>query len=124
MAKKKTKRSRLSANRLVSKYISEIAKEETELIVAGDEHMGTKAEALARIIWKNALGFTELDIKTNTDIIHPPSLSYMKILLERMEGKVQDVSAARSKKSVADRVAETTKKELNSIAEGGSDGTG
>jgi hypothetical protein len=118
-AKNKKKNRKIKANRLVSKYISDIAEEETELINVGGDHMGTKAEALARIIWKNALGFKELDVKTNVEVERPPNLSYMKILLERMEGKIQDVSATRSKKSVADRVAETTKQSLNSMAEEG-----
>ncbi len=116
MAAKK-KNSRAKANRLVSKYLSDMAKLEDACIDSGGEvRMCARAEKLAEIIWKNALGFEELDIKTDTEVVHPPSLSYMKILLERLEGKVQDVSATKSKKSMADRVAETTKKKINEIA--------
>ncbi len=117
MASKKGN-SRAKANRLVSKYLSNMAKLEDACIDNGEEaRMCMRAEKLAEIIWQNALGFKELDTKTDAEIIHPPSLSYMKILLERLEGKVQDVSATKSKKSMADRVAETTKSQINDIAE-------
>ena len=117
MAKKKVNK-RAKANRLVSKYLTDMAKLEDACIDSGGEvRMCARAEKLAEIIWKNALGFKELDIKTDKEVIHPPSISYMRMLLERMEGKVQDVSATDSKKSIADRVQETTKKKINEIAE-------
>lgn len=115
MAKKNT---RAKANRLVSKYLTDMAKLEDACIDSGGEaRMCSRAEKLAEIIWKNTLGFEELDMKTGKEMIHPPSLSWLKVLLERMEGKVQDVSATKSKKSIADRIQETTKKKLNEIAE-------
>lgn len=116
MAKKKN--TRMTANRLVSKYLTDMAKVEDACIDDGEEaRMCTRAEELAETIWRNALGYTEIDAKTGTKVTHPPSLSYMKILLERLEGKVQDVSAPKTKKSLADRVAETTKNKINDIAE-------
>ena len=115
MASKKN--SRAKANRLVSKYLSDMAKLEDACIDDGEEtRMCVRAEKLAEIIWRNALGFKEEDVKTGAEIEHPPSLSYMKILLERLEGKVQDVSATKSGKSMADRVKETTKQKINDIA--------
>lgn len=118
MAEKKKKNSRTKANRLVSKYLTEMAKIEDAFIGDGeDDRMCTRAEALAQIIWTYAMGFKEVNIKTGAEITHGPNLSYMKILLERMEGKIQDVSATRSKKSIADRVKATTKSRLNDIAE-------
>ncbi len=118
MAAKKKANSRAKANRLVSKYLSDMSKIEDACIDDGEEaRMCMRAEKLADIIWKNALGYKELDVEANVETIHPPSLSYMKILLERMEGKVQDVSATKSKKNMADRVAATTKAKINDIAE-------
>ncbi len=118
MADKKKKNSRARANRLVSKYITEMATVKDVCIDDGEEaRMCTRAEKLAEIIWKNALGYTEKNPKSGTEIVYGPSLSYMKMLLERMEGKVQDVSATKSKKSIADRVKDTTKLKLNKMAE-------
>lgn len=119
MAEKKKKNSRAKANRLVSKYLTEMATEADATIkeANGDMRMCTRAEKLAHIIWKNALGYIELDVKTGLDIIHAPSRPYLRILLERMEGKVQDVSATRSKKTIAERISEKTKSKINDIAE-------
>ena len=116
MAEKK-KRVRAKANRLVSKYLTEMAGKEDALMDDGeDQRLCTRAEALAQIIWKNTLGFDEV---TDSGLLikHAPSLPYLRILLERMEGKVQDVSAVKSKKSIADRIKETTKTKINDIAE-------
>lgn len=119
MASKKKKRTQAKASRLVSKYITEMASIEDASMEDGDGgvRLAARAEKLAHIIWKNALGYTELDVKNNLDIVHAPSLSYMKMLLERLEGKVQDVSAVKSKKSIADRVKDTTRSRLNKMAE-------
>ncbi len=117
MAEKK-KNSRAKANRLVSKYLTEMATVKDACIDDGEEaRMCTRAEKLAQIIWQNALGYTEKDPKTDVTVIHVPSLAYLRILLERMEGKVQDVSATNSKKSLAERVKDTTKSKLNKMAE-------
>ncbi len=118
MAEKK-KKSRAKASRLVSKYLLEMASKEDACIDDSEgSRMCVRAERLAELIWKNALGFIEDNVITGAKIEHPPSLSYMKILLERMEGKVQDVFATKSKKSIADRISEKTKSTINSIAEG------
>lgn len=118
MAEKKKKASRAKANRLVSKYLTEMAGIQDAFLKDsnGEDRMCTRAEALGNIIWKNALGYSEVG-DSGVTINHGPSLSYMKILLERMEGKVQDVSATQSKKSIADRVKATTKSKLNKMAE-------
>lgn len=112
------KNSRAKANRLVSKYLTEMASKEDACIDDGEDvRMCTRAEKLAHIIWQNSLGYTEENPKTDVAIIHVPSLAYLRILLERMEGKVQDVSATKSKKSIADRVKDATKSKLNKMAE-------
>lgn len=115
----KKKKNRAKASRLVSKYLSEMAtKEDASLkIDDSEDRMCTRAEALAQIIWDHTLGFEEIG-DSGLIIKHAPNLSYMKVLLERMEGKVQDVSATKSKKSLADRVKATTKSKLNKMAEG------
>ena len=117
MAEKKKRNSRATANRLISKYITEMAKKEDAFLNDGDDQrMCTRAEALADTIWKHALGFEET-LDSGVKIEHGPSLSWLKVVLERMEGKIQDVSATRSKKSIADRIRATTKTKINDIAE-------
>lgn len=112
------KKNRAKASKLISKYLEEIARENDAFIDDGEGgRMGTKAEALSRLIWKHALGYTEEDPKTGVTIIHPPSLSHLKILLDRIEGRVTDVSVTKAGKSLADRVKDTTKSKLNKMAE-------
>jgi len=116
MAKKKS--SRAKASRLVSKYLTDMASKEDACIDDGEEsRMCTRAEKLAEIIWKNTLGFKVENVKDGTEIEHLPNLSYMKVLLERIEGKVQDVASDKTKKTVADRISETTKTKINEIAD-------
>ena len=48
------------AGKLLSSFIRAISEEQTEFIKAdggGEDRMATKAEALARIMWKEALGY-------------------------------------------------------------------
>lgn len=119
MAEKKKKRnSRAKANRLISKYLTEMATKEDAFLKVDDseDRICTRAEALAQIIWDHTLGFEET-LDSGVMVKHAPNLSYMKVLLERMEGKVQDVSATKSKKSIADRIQEQTKTKINDIAE-------
>ena len=112
------KNSRAKASRLVSKYLTDMASKEDACIDDGDDaRMCTRAEKLAEIIWKNTLRFKVEDVKTGTEVEHLPNLSYMKILLERIEGKVQDVAADKTSKTVADRISETTKTKINDIAD-------
>ena len=117
MADKK-KRTRAKASKLISKYLTEIAKEE-DVFIDGDDggRMATKAEALARLIWKYTLGYEETDVKTDVTIEHPPSLSHLKILLDRIEGRVADVGATKAKKGIADRISDMNKSKINKIAD-------
>ena len=119
MADKK-KRARAKASKLISKYLVEIAGEE-DVFINDDAggRMATKAEALARLIWKHTLGYKEIDVKKDIEVEYPPSLSHLKILLDRIEGRVADVSAVKSKKSIADRISQKTKSRINDMAEGG-----
>ena len=53
---------RTKAGRLLSAFIRQIAEEQTEMVKdpeTGEDRMASKAEALARLIWKKALGYTE-----------------------------------------------------------------
>ena len=83
---------RTRVGKLLSNYIRIIAEEETEMVIdpkSGEDRMATKAEALARLIWKKALGWTELKIVGDepTDIQHHPDKYLMGLLFDRMEGR-------------------------------------
>lgn len=117
------------AGKLLSKFIKEIANEihdDPVIRAKGEEAvMLTKAEAIARYIWKLALGYEEsvdmLD-KTGKKIgvkpeVHKPDKWAINIIWDRLEGRVgaADLKAGSDKASLADRVSAQGKKRLSQI---------
>lgn len=109
---------RTRAGKLLSKYIRQIAEEPTEFLKGEngvDDKMVTKAEYLARLIWKNALGFTEKRMVANvvTDVIHSPDKGCMGLIFDRMEGRAPlMVGEGDDKLTVSERVSEQGKKRI------------
>ncbi len=128
-AKKKEKKptnirgKQTKAGMLLSRFVKEVALEETELIKGEDNNdvMVTKAEALVRLIWKKALGWeeTKVDDKGITKkLVHAPDKWAADRLFDRLEGKAAPMGAdKKDKKSIADRVTEQGTKRLNRIAD-------
>ena len=106
------------AGRLLSAFIRQIAEEQTELVKdpgTGEDRMASKAEALARLIWKKALGYTEqrVDGNTLTDVTHHADKYLMGLLFDRIEGKAPlMVGEGDSKITVSERVSELGKKRI------------
>lgn len=110
---------------LLSKYIRQIADEPTEFIKGedGDDYMATKAEALARVIWKLALGYDEIIVKITKDgqrtevkKPHGPNSTYVGIILDRTEGRAPLMADGKDGKlSVPDRISQEGKNRINSI---------
>ena len=123
MAKKEPtiKGSKQRAGLILSALMRDIAEEETELGGSIDDpKMISKAEALARLIWKRGLGWVE-QIKNDdhqvVEVIHQPDRVYVAMLLDRLEGRVAAVEPGKKeKRTVADKVGEQNKKRLNEIA--------
>jgi len=111
------------ADELLNSFLREIAEEETEVVKdpdTGEDRMATKAEALVRLMWKMALGYKEEtfvgDIRKT--IVYPPNKTMINRIYERIEGKVPNTLEKDPRKkrlSVSERMAEETKKRLNSI---------
>ena len=83
--------SKARAGRLLSRFIRQIA-EETEFVQgegSEDDRMVSRAEMLARKMWRIAEGYTEVVVTDlgSKDIIHPPDQKMMAILLDRIEGR-------------------------------------
>ena len=120
------------ASKLVTEYIRKIAAEtHPDPLITGkgidDAHMITNAEALARYMWKAALGYKEEIEIINKEtgqvtgvkkVIYFPDKAYVTLLYDRLEGRVPtvEVKAADDKPSVADRVTQEGKNRLNSLA--------
>lgn len=123
---------KVAAGKLLSKYIKEIANEihDDPVIKAKGEDaaMVTKAEAIARYIFKLALGYEEevdvLDKAGKKIGIKPvryrPDKWAINVIWDRIEGRVgaTDLKAGSDKASLADKVSEQGKKRLGQIAKG------
>ncbi len=113
------------AGKLLSGFIKDIADEETEFIKDDErgDRMATKAEALARTIWKLALGWDEKLKKVKKDgteidatIPHAPNSTYVGIILDRTEGRAPLLADTKDGKlKIADRVGQEAKNRINSI---------
>lgn len=117
------------AGKLLSKFIREIASEihDDPIIRAKGEDavMLTKAEALARHMWKAALGWEEnVDVYKNgvkvgiRPEVHKPDKTFIGMIWDRMEGRAAmiDAKSGSDKASLADKVSAQGKKRLDQIA--------
>ncbi len=120
---------KVAAGKLLSKFIKEIASEicDDPVIKAKGEDaaMVTKAEAIARYIWKVALGWEETEDIHDKDgkkigikpVRHRPDKWAINMIWDRMEGRVgqADAKAGSDKASLAEKVSEQGKKRLSQI---------
>lgn len=117
------------AGKLLSKFIREIANEihDDPLVKAKGEDpvFVTKAEVMARYMWKAALGYSEDEdiykngVKTGVrPVIHHPDKTFIGMIWDRMEGRAAmiDAKSGSDKASLADKVSEQGKKRLGQIA--------
>jgi len=102
------------AGQLISSYLRAIGTEITEELViftdpdTGKRKLISKAEALARDIWKEASDGDDPKLK----------LEYRKMLLDRIEGKPGIDEEPKGKHtSIPDQISEINRDKLNAIAE-------
>ena len=117
---------RIKAGKLLSRFIRQIAEEETEFVKDDDgvDRMATKAEALARQIWRQALGYTELIVSDPTlppvEVVHKPDQKMLALLYDRMEGRAATASEDETlRPSTAQKVSEQGKKRIAALGDFG-----
>lgn len=121
MAQTDRSKAKQRAGLILSGFLRSIAEEKTEVNDSVDDpQMISKAEALARLIWKKGLGWTEKVTAGDgiqTEVSYHPDRVYVGMLLDRLEGRVAAVEAGgKEKRTVADKVGEQSKKRINKIA--------
>jgi hypothetical protein len=114
--------SKSRAGRLLSKFIRQIA-EETEFVKgegADDDRMVSKAEMLARKMWRIAEGYDEIVITDDEvgsrTIVHAPDHKMMTVLMDRIEGRcgtVQEDEVLRP--TTSNKVSDQGKKRIAAI---------
>jgi hypothetical protein len=111
--------SKARAGRLLSHHLRVIAQEDTELGPEGD--MVTKAEALARTMFKLALGSKVVD-KNGVEIISVPDRGMIALIWDRIEGRAAQTDTSDDKRmTLPKKVSAENKKRLNSLALGDND---
>jgi len=108
---------KIRAGTLLSSYLRRIAQEETELVKAPDgERMGTKAEALARLMFKLALGYREEDVKTGVEKIVGPDRGMIQLIWDRIEGRAAMTNDnLRKRRKLPAKVSDANKQRLNDM---------
>ena len=107
---------KVRAGRLLSEHLRKIAQEETELVkgTSNDDRMITKAEALARLMFKLALGWTEENFKDGKKKVHNPSAGMIALIWDRIEGRsVPLVGDGKQGRTLPNKVSEESKNRLN-----------
>lgn len=104
--------------RLLSHFIKEIATEEVAFVDrdSGEDLLITKAEAVARIIWRDALGWTEVP-DSGKPIVHKPDKSMIHLIFDRIEGKVGSSEDYKKKDTkIYDKISDVAQKRINKLS--------
>lgn len=114
----------MKAGKLLSKFIRQIAEEETELIKGedGEDRMATKAEALAHIVWQKALGYKEVKMPGDggppVEIEHASDQKMIQLLWDRMEGRAPTAGEDTSQRpTTAQKVSEQGKNRIGAAGQ-------
>lgn len=100
---------------ILSKYLRALALDMETSDNNGDPV--TKAAALAALVWRHALGFTEEDVKTGERTINRPNWTAIALLYDRIEGKIPVAVIEESGKSLTDKVSDLGKAKINALAD-------
>lgn len=123
MAKKKSERGiKTAAGLILSKFLRQIANEVTEFEknADGQEELMSKAESLARKMWKIALGYKETVVQAGgvrKEVYFPPDRGLMALLYDRLEGRAPLMFSDTSKKNISDKVDEQAKNRIKKAGE-------
>ncbi len=112
---------KIRAGVVLSTKLREIAQEGTEFDNRPDGGgMITKAEALARLMWKMALGHTtkvEVADKGIIETIHAPDRGMIQLIWDRIEGRATPVNDnLHNKRKLPAKVSDANKDRLNNMA--------
>jgi hypothetical protein len=99
---------------ILSKYLRCLALEVETVDENGDPI--TKAQALAMLVWKHALGFLDRDDK-GQETQRKPEVWAIELLYNRVEGKIPVAVVEESGRSLTEKVSDLGKARINSLAE-------
>lgn len=116
---KKKPRKPTFSSRQLTKHLRELAAE--AYTFGDDDSLITRGEALADLLWKKALGYTEIQKKddgSKVEIYHKPESWAMQLIWDRMEGKAPiAIPDEKGRQTVATKVDELERSRINSMSE-------
>lgn len=109
----------------LTRHLRLIAAEAADADANGD--VVTNAEALARLLWKKALGFKAIEQRRQNDgqmaaveVIHSPESWAIQLIYERIEGKAAPTTTDEAgKPTAAEKVSELSRSRINAMAVSG-----
>jgi hypothetical protein len=111
----------------ITRHLRQMAMEAAGLTESGE--VQTRAEAMALLLWKKALGYTAQELRGEgkdrklTEVEHPPEAWALQLIYGRLEGKEANASIDEAGKiTAAEKVDELAKARINKFAMVGASG--
>jgi hypothetical protein len=100
---------------ILTKYLRVLALDVETVDESGDPL--TKAQVLAALVWRHALGFVQPDPnKKGAGTPIPPAVWAIELLYNRIEGKIPVAVVEESGRSLTEKVSDLGKARINSLA--------
>lgn len=101
----------------LTNYLRKLAMEAETMTDEGEPL--TKAELLASVLWKKALGWTEEKLDADgvsKEVVHAPEAWAIQLIYDRLEGRVaQSIPDTSEKRKVSERVSDLSKRRINDL---------
>jgi hypothetical protein len=105
---------RVPGKATITKHLRELAASLSDQI-DDQGHALTKAQALAKVIWERALGWTEI-LDAGAEKKHPPEPWAISLIYDRTEGRCPTaLDVGSNKGTVADRVSDLGRTKINDL---------
>lgn len=118
MAVSKPKKKLKYSARQLTKFLKELAMEAESIDDEGETI--TKGKALALLLFKKALGYSEIRIDDEgerREVYHKPESWAIQYIYDRLEGRVpQSTTEEKDGPSIADKIREISRAKANSLA--------
>lgn len=109
----------------LNEFIAQIGQELAEDYISADGGTATKEEALARVLYQRALGWTEIveevdeyNNRAKREVRHPPEVWAIQYLMDRKLGRVTPAAAdtASRRAPLSETVRDIARERLNRLA--------
>jgi hypothetical protein len=116
VAKAKPTAGKVPTGQLLSRFLRQLATEVETISENGTPV--TKAQVLAELVWKTALGYEKADPDDpNKKKYQPPAQWAIQMIYDRLEGRIPEALQDTKGGTIAEKVTELGRKQVNELAE-------